>query len=126
MARTAIVGREKPTKKVKAPRVAKKKGRPAKGEIRPMKRLRSGSRAEKSAMFRSSSETREAKTIIPMAPHEAVSYNERTAVERCNGRLKDEFGDGCVQVRGADKEMLYLKFGIILLFADQLLKVIGC
>ncbi len=32
---TAIVGREKPTKKVKPPKVAKKKGRPAKGELRP-------------------------------------------------------------------------------------------
>jgi len=31
---TAIVGREKPTKKVKVPKVAKKKGRSAKGEIR--------------------------------------------------------------------------------------------
>jgi len=64
--------------------------------------------------------------IIPMAPHEAVRYNERTAAERCNGRFKDEFGGRCVQVRGADKVMLHLMFGIIALFADQLLKVTGC
>lgn len=31
---TAIIGREKPAKKIKAPKVAKKKGRPAKDEIR--------------------------------------------------------------------------------------------
>jgi hypothetical protein len=31
---TAIMGREKPAKKVKEPKVARKKGRPAKGEVR--------------------------------------------------------------------------------------------
>jgi hypothetical protein len=31
---TSVIGREKPTKKVKTPKMAKKKGRPAKGEIR--------------------------------------------------------------------------------------------
>ncbi len=39
---------------------------------------------------------------------------------------QDEFGGRCVQVRGADKLMLHLMFGIIALFADQLLKVTGC
>jgi hypothetical protein len=66
------------------------------------------------------------KEVIPMAPHEAVRYNERTSVERCNGRLKDEFGGRCVQVRGHDKVKMHLMFGIIALFADQLLKVTGC
>lgn len=66
------------------------------------------------------------KDVIPMAPHEAVRYNERTAAERCNGRFKDEFGGRHVQVRGPDKVMLHLMFGIIVLFADQLLKITGC
>jgi hypothetical protein len=64
--------------------------------------------------------------IIPMAPHEAVRYNERSAVERCNGRLKEEFGGRHVQVRGPNKVMLHLMFGVITLFADQLFKVTGC
>lgn len=64
--------------------------------------------------------------IPPMSPHEAARYNERTAAERCNARLKDEFGGRQVQVRGADKVMMHLMFGIIALFADQLLKVTGC
>jgi hypothetical protein len=64
--------------------------------------------------------------IIPMAPHEAVRYDERTAAEWCNGRFKVEFGGRCVQGRGADKVMLHLMFGIIALFADQLLKATGC
>lgn len=64
--------------------------------------------------------------VVPMAPHEAVRYNERTAVERGNGRLKDELGARCVQVRGPEKVMMHLMFGVITLFADQLLKITGC
>ena len=66
------------------------------------------------------------KEVIPMAPHEAVRYNERTGAERCNSRLKEEFGGRSVMVRGADKVMLHLMFGILALSADQLLKVAGC
>jgi hypothetical protein len=216
---TAIVGREKPAKKVKVPKVAKKKGRPAKGEIRPpsepkrldVQRTQTAQEAiaqlpngcdrgvkknakgytetwngfklhldvndcglPLSAVLTSASvhdsqvaiplmkltsskvtscydlmdaaydatpiweQSRElghvpiidrnprGQEIISMAPHEAVRYNERTAAERCNGRFKDEFGGRCVQVRGADKVMLHLMFGIIALLADQLLKVTGC
>lgn len=61
-----------------------------------------------------------------MNPHAAVRYNERTSVERCNGRFKDEFGDRSVQVRGPDKVMMHTMFGIVTLFADQLLKLTGC
>jgi len=64
--------------------------------------------------------------IVPMAPHEAVRYNERTSAERCNGRFKDEFGGRSVQVRGPYKVMMHAMFGIVTLFADQLLKVTGC
>jgi len=66
------------------------------------------------------------KEIIPMAPHEAVRYNERTTAERCNSRLKEEFGGRNVMVRGADKVMMHLMFGVLALFADQLLKVTSC
>jgi hypothetical protein len=63
------------------------------------------------------------KEIIPMAPHEASRYKERTAVERFNSRIKEEFGAGNVMVRGAKKVMMHLMFGVIALFADQLLKL---
>jgi len=66
------------------------------------------------------------KEVIPMAPHEAARYNERTASERCNGRLKEELGGRNVMVRGAEKVMTHLMFGMLTLFADQLLKVTGC
>ncbi len=64
--------------------------------------------------------------VIPMAPHEAQRYNERTASERFNSRLKEAFGGRNVMVRGAEKVMIHLMFGIVALFADQLLKVTGC
>ena len=216
---TAIVGREKPGKKVKAPKVAKKKGRPARGESRPpadpkrldVQRTQSAEEAilqlpkvcdrgvkknakgfteswngyklhldvndcslPLSAVLTSASvhdsqvaiplmkltagkvnscydlmdaaydaaqiweQSRElghvpiidrnsrGQEIVPMAPHEAIRYNERSAVERCNGRLKEEFGGKHVQVRGPKKVMLHLMFGVIALFGDQLLKVTGC
>jgi len=51
-------------------------------------------------------------------------YNERTNIERVNGRLKDEFGGRTVRVRGAVKVMTHLMFGILVLTADQLFKLI--
>ena len=63
--------------------------------------------------------------VVPLAPHEAVRYKERTVAERFNGRLKEEFGGGNIMVRGGKKVALHLMFGVIALFADQLLKLIG-
>jgi hypothetical protein len=61
--------------------------------------------------------------VLPMAPHEAARYNERSVVERFNSRLKEEFGGSNVMVRGARKVKLHLMFGVIAIFADQLLKL---
>ena len=60
---------------------------------------------------------------VPLAPHEARRYQERTVAERFNSRLKEGFGAGNVMVRGAAKVRLHLMFGIMALFADQLLKL---
>jgi hypothetical protein len=65
------------------------------------------------------------KEVIPLAPHEAVRYQERTAAERFNSRLKEGFGAGNVMVRGAAKVRLHLMLGVVALFADQLLKLIS-
>jgi len=65
------------------------------------------------------------KDVIPFAPHEAVRYRERTVAERFNSRLKEGFGAANVMVRGAAKVGLHLMFGLITLFADQLLKLIS-
>jgi Transposase DDE domain len=58
------------------------------------------------------------------APHEAQRYKTRTGAERCNARLKDEFGARHVQVRGASKVMCHLMFGVVTLCADQLSRLL--
>ena len=55
---------------------------------------------------------------------EDVRYNERTAVERVNGRLKDEFGGRHVRVRGPAKVMCHCMFGVLALTADQLMRLV--
>lgn len=48
-----------------------------------------------------------------MSPAEAIRYNERSTVERVNGRLKKEFGGRDVMVRVHEKVKLHLMFGVI-------------
>ena len=60
---------------------------------------------------------------IEFAPHEALRYNERTVAERSNARLKEEFGGNSVRVKGADKVMSHLMFGVLVLSADQLMRL---
>lgn len=55
---------------------------------------------------------------------EEQRYNERSTVERVNGRLKDEFGARAVRVRGHAKVMCHLMFGILALTVDQLLSFV--
>jgi hypothetical protein len=51
-------------------------------------------------------------------------YNERSTVERVNGRIKDEFGARMVRVRGNAKVMAHLMFGIVVVTVDQLMRFI--
>jgi len=60
---------------------------------------------------------------IEFAPAEAVRYHERTAAERSNARLKDEFGGKTLRVQGPAKVMAHLMFGILALSADQLMRL---
>ena len=53
---------------------------------------------------------------------EDIRYNERSTVERVNGRLKDEYGARMVRVRGSEKVMTHLMFGVIALTVDQLMR----
>ena len=62
-------------------------------------------------------------TKIEFSPAEAIRYNERTAAERSNARLKDEFGGKTLRVRGDTKVMAHLMFGILALSADQLMRL---
>jgi hypothetical protein len=56
---------------------------------------------------------------------EQERFRERTIVERVNARLKDEFGGRLIYVRGADKIMTHLMFGVLALTVDQLLRLAG-
>lgn len=60
-----------------------------------------------------------------MAPAQRARYGERTAVERVNSRLKDEFGASTVRVRGWAKVMTHLMFSVLALTADQILRLGG-
>jgi Transposase DDE domain/Transposase domain (DUF772) len=60
---------------------------------------------------------------LPLA--EDVRYNERTTVERANARLKDEFGAGNLRVKGPAKAMCHLMFGVCVLAADTLLRLVA-
>lgn len=62
---------------------------------------------------------------VPFDPATALRYQERTTAERVNARLKDEFGGRYLRVRGHLKAHAHIMFGVIALFADQLLKLLA-
>jgi hypothetical protein len=55
---------------------------------------------------------------------EVVRYNERSAAERVNGRIKDDFGGRHVRVRGHAKVFCHLMFGVLALTIDQLMRLV--
>lgn len=69
--------------------------------------------------------TRYLRKQLPFTPAEQQRFQERTMVERVYSRLKDEFGARTVRVRGANKIMAHLMFGVLALTVDQLLKLTG-
>lgn len=56
-------------------------------------------------------------------PTDAIRYRERTVAERSNARLKDEFGGNTLRVQGSTKVMAHLMFGVLVLAADQLMRL---
>jgi len=56
-------------------------------------------------------------------PAKKQRLQARSAVERAFARLEDEFGGQQVRVRGHPKVHAHLMFGVLVLFADQLLKL---
>lgn len=65
------------------------------------------------------------KEPMPMAPHKAERYKIRSGAERSNARLKDDFGAENIMVKGHSKVTLHLMLGVIVLFADQLIRLLG-
>ena len=58
-----------------------------------------------------------------MDPHQAQRYKQRSA-ERVNSNLKDNYGGRFVRVRGSEKVMTHLMFGLIALTATQLFQLL--
>ena len=52
-----------------------------------------------------------------------VRYNERSTVERVNSRIKDSYGGRHVRVRGHEKVLCHLMFGVLALTVDQLMRL---
>ena len=59
----------------------------------------------------------------PLEPDRAERFKGRTVAERFNARLKDEFGGLLARVRGHRKVHAHLMFGLLVIFADQLLRI---
>jgi len=55
---------------------------------------------------------------------EDVRYNERSAAERVNGAVKDNYGGRYVRVRGHAKVFCHLMFGILALTVEQLMRLV--
>lgn len=55
---------------------------------------------------------------------EEIRYNARSTAERTNARLKDEFGARKVRVKGHLKVSCHLMLGVLVLAADQILKIV--
>lgn len=64
-----------------------------------------------------------ARRILNWKPAEANRYSIRTTAERANSRLKEEFGADKVRVRGHLKVTCHLMFGVLVLTADQLMRL---
>jgi len=62
---------------------------------------------------------------IEFSPAEALRYNERTAVERVNSHLHEEHGGRHVRVRGPVKVAAHLAFGLLVIAAEQMLRMLG-
>jgi hypothetical protein len=64
------------------------------------------------------------KAAIALDPAQAARFKERSAAERVNSNLKDNYGGRFVRVRGAAKVMAHLMFGIVALTATQLFRLL--
>ena len=61
--------------------------------------------------------------VPELDPDRARLYKGRTVAERFNARLKDEAGGRHVRVRGLRKVHAHLMFGLLVIFADALLRL---
>jgi hypothetical protein len=56
---------------------------------------------------------------------EEIRYNERSSAERVNGTFKDNYGGRTVRVRGHAKVFCHLMFGILVMTAEHLMRLVA-
>jgi len=61
---------------------------------------------------------------IPLDPAKRARFAQRSSVERVNSYLKDNHGGSHIRVRGASKVMAHLMFGLIVITANQLFRLL--
>lgn len=61
---------------------------------------------------------------IEMDPASHVRFGERSSAERVNSNLKDNHGGRNIRVKGAQKVMAHLMFGVIAITATQLFRLL--
>jgi hypothetical protein len=59
-----------------------------------------------------------------LAPAQAIRYHQRSSAERVNSHLHDNHGGRHVRVRGGVKVATHLSFGLLVIAAEQLLKLL--
>ena len=59
-----------------------------------------------------------------MDPATKARFAERSSAERVNSNLKDNYGGRHIRVKGSQKVMTHLMFGIIALTATQLFRML--
>ena len=55
---------------------------------------------------------------------EDIRFRERSAAERVNGALKDSYGGRFIRVRGNEKVLCHLMFGIMALAIEQIMRLV--
>lgn len=63
-------------------------------------------------------------STIEFSAAQAIRYNQRTSVERVNSHLHDQHGGRHVRVRGPSKVAANLAFGLLVIAAEQILKML--
>ncbi len=58
------------------------------------------------------------------APHEKERYKARSSSERVNGNLKDNHGGNAVRVKGYEKVLCHLGFGLLVIAVEQTLRLL--
>jgi len=62
--------------------------------------------------------------LVGHVPAETTRYNQRSSAERVNAALKDSHGGNSVRVRGPQKVMCHLMFGILAISVQQIFRLV--